>query len=95
MSNSPQAATEEPAARPIPASIPMPDHPIRQAAWFQIVVRLARPAAEWVTAAGLLYAFIIGPALGRPLEEGYLVQVLLFAGGIFGVRAFEKVKGVA
>jgi len=87
--------TEDRAARPIPATIPMPDHPIRQTRWFQIYVRLARPTAEWVTAGGLLYAFIVGPAIMRPLAEGYLVQVLLFAGGIFGVRAFEKVKGVA
>jgi len=87
--------TEDRAARPIPATIPMPDHPIRQTRWFQIYVRLARPTAEWVTAGGLLYAFIVGPAIMRPLDEGYLVQVLLFAGSIFGIRAFEKVKGVA
>ncbi|MFC0204743.1 hypothetical protein [Novosphingobium soli] len=90
--------TEDPAemaARPIPATIPMPDHPVRQTAWFQAYVRLARPTAEWVTAGGLLYAFVVGPTIERPLAEGYLVQVLLFAGGIFGIRAFEKVKGVA
>lgn len=87
--------TEEAAARPVPATIPMPDHPVRQTAWFQAYVRLARPTAEWVTAAGLLYAFVVGPAIGKALAEGYLVQVLLFAGGIFGIRAYEKVKGVA
>ena len=80
---------------PIPDSIPMPDSPIRQKAWYQAYVRLARPTAEWVTAGGLLYAFIVGPAIAQPLAEGYLVQVLLFAGGIFSVRAYEKVKGVA
>lgn len=86
---------DDPAARPIPATIPMPDHPIRQTAWYQAFVRLARPTAEWVTAGGLFYAFIVGPAIDKPLDEGYLVQVLLFAGSIFGIRAFEKVKGVA
>lgn len=87
--------TDDQAARPVPATIPMPDSPIRQAAWFQAYVRLARPTAEWVTAFGLLYAFIVGPAISKPLAEGYLVQVLLFSGSIFGIRAFEKVKGVA
>lgn len=82
-------------ARPISPTIPMPDHEVRQRAWFQVYVRLARPTAEWVTAAGLLYAFVIGPSIGQPLGDGYLVQVLLFAGAIFGFRSFEKVKGVA
>lgn len=88
-------ATVDGAARPIPATIPMPDHPVRQTVWFQAFVRLARPTAEWVTAAGLLYAFVVGPAIERPLNEGYLVQELMFAGAIFGIRAFEKVRGVA
>ena len=83
------------AARPIPASIPMPDHPIRQHRWYQLFVRLPRTALEWITALSVGYAGIVGPAIQRPLEEGYLVQILLFAGGLFGVRAFEKVKGVA
>lgn len=95
MNASPQPATEERAARPVPASIPMPDHPIRQAKWYQLAVRLPRPALEWVTAASVGYAGIVGPAINRPLDEGYLVQILLFAGGLFGVRAFERVKGVA
>ncbi|MGF7151334.1 CRISPR/Cas system-associated exonuclease Cas4 (RecB family) [Sphingomonas zeicaulis] len=76
-------------------AIGMPDHPVRLARWYQLYVRLARPSLEWVTVAGVLYALVIGPAIGRPLDEGYLVQVLLFAGGLFGVRAYEKVKGVA
>jgi hypothetical protein len=87
--------TDDRAARPIPATIPMPDHPVRQTTLFQIYVRLARPTAEWVTALGLFYAFVLGPLIDKPLDEGYLVQVLLFAGSIFGIRAFEKVKGVA
>src|SRR3546814_388208 len=86
--------TTENAARPIPASIPMPDHPIRHTRWWQMFVRLPRPALEWVTVGGVGYALIIGPAIQRPLGDGYLSQALLFAGGLFGVRAFEKVKGV-
>src|SRR3546814_1897135 len=45
--------TTENAARPIPASIPMPDHPIRHTRWWQMFVRLPRPALEWVTVGGI------------------------------------------
>src|SRR3546814_2674654 len=70
------------------------DLPIRHTRWWQMFVRLPRPALEWVTVGGIGYALIIGPAIQRPLGDGYLSQALLFAGGLFGVRAFEKVKGV-
>src|SRR3546814_2174049 len=74
--------TTENAARPIPASIPMPDHPIRHTRWWQMFVRLPRPALEWVTVGGIGYALIIGPAIQRQLGDGYLSQALLFAGGL-------------
>lgn len=77
------------------AAINMPDHPIRHTKWYQMYVRLARPTLDWVTAGGVAYALIIGPAIRRPLDDGYLVQVLLFATAVFGIRSFEKVKGVA
>lgn len=85
----------EAAKPPVAPSISMPDHEVRQAKWYQLYVRLARPTLDWVTVAGVGYALVVGPAIGRPLEDGYLVQVLLFATGVFGVRTFEKVKGVA
>ena len=75
--------------------IAMPDHPIRRNKWFQMFVRLPRPALEWITVGSVGYAGIVGPAILRPLDEGYLVQILLFAGTLFGVRAWEKHKGVA
>lgn len=81
-------------ATPNPALV-MPDHPIRKHPLYQAFVRLPRPALEWVTVGGVAYACILGPAIGRPLEEGYLVQVLLFAGALFGIRAFEHVRGVS
>src|SRR3546814_1821117 len=37
---------------------------------------------------------LIVPAIQRPLGDGYLSQELRFAGFLFGVRPFEKVKGV-
>ena len=54
--------------------IAMPDHPIRRNKWFQMFVRLPRPALEWVTVASVGYAGIVGPAIQRPLGDGYLVQ---------------------
>lgn len=89
-----QVVVEAPKAPP-PSSINMPDHPIRAARLYQLYVRLARPTLDWVTVAGVAYALVIGPAIRRPLEDGYLVQVLLFATAVFGIRTFEKVKGVA
>ena len=87
-----QATVELKGAQP---GINMPDHPIRRHWLYQAFERLWRPTAGWVTVAGLYYAFIHGPAIGRPLPEGYLVQVLLFAGGILGLKTAEKIKGVA
>src|SRR3546814_16908185 len=72
----------------------MPDHPIRHTRWWQMFVRLPRPALAWVTVGGIGSALIIGPAIQRPLGDGYLSQAMLFAGGLFGVRGFETVKGV-
>ncbi len=74
----------------------LPDHPIRRNKWYQLFDRLWRPALGWISCPiSVLYACVIAPASGAPLNEGYLVQVLMFAGGIYGVKSFEKVKGVA
>lgn len=83
------------AAQPIPASIPMPDHEIRMKPWYQLFNRLARPSHDWLVAAGVGWAVWVGPMVAMPLEEGYLVQVLLYGGATFGVRTLEKIKGVA
>src|SRR3546814_3889402 len=69
--------TTENAARPIPASIPMPDHPIRHTRWWQMFVRLPRPALEWVTVGGIGYALIIGPAIQRSEEHTSELQSLM------------------
>lgn len=88
-------ATVERAKTPAAASITMPDHEVRQARWYQLYVRLARPTLDWIADLAALYGMVIAPATGRPLDDGYLVQVLLFVGTVYGVRSFEKVKGVA
>lgn len=87
--------TEELKAAPIPNSIPMPDHEIRMAKWYQLFNRLARPTHDWLVAGGVGWALWVGPMASMPLEEGYLVQVLLYGGATFGIRTLEKIKGVA
>lgn len=83
------------AAQPVPASIPMPDHEIRTTRWYQLFNRLARPSHDWLVAGGVGWAVLFGPMARQPLDDGYLVQVLLYGGATFGVRTLEKIKGVA
>jgi hypothetical protein len=81
---------------PATSGINMPDHPIRSASWYQLFERLWRPALGWVSCPiAVSYATVIAPWSGHPLEEGYLIQVLMFSGAIYGIKSFEKVKGVA
>jgi len=87
-------STEEAAGRPIPATIPMPDHPIRHTAGWHIYIRLTRATLEWITALGVGHAFLVGPWL-RPVSDGHMAQLLGFALILFGVRTYEKTKGVA
>ena len=83
------------AAQPIPASIPMPDSPIRQKGWYQIYARLARPTLDWIGAAGAAWSLFVGDWLGNPMADGTRIIVLGFVAALYGVRSFEKTKGVA
>ena len=81
---------------PVKPSVPLPDHPIRHKLWYQLFDRLWRPTLAWVACPiAVLYACVIAPASGHPLSDGYLVQVLLFAGGVYGLKTYEKKAGVA
>ncbi len=73
----------------------LPDHPIRNALWYQLLNRLWRPVTAWLVCpvAGA-YALIIAPAVGRPLAEGYLALLLTFSAAIYGLNTIEKFKGV-
>lgn len=84
---SPRAATDP--------AILTPDHPIRRHWAWQAFDRLWRPSAGWFTAAGILYAGAIGPAIGRPMAEGYLAVWLTFAALMLGLKTVEKIRGVA
>lgn len=89
------AAKTTKAARPIPASIPMPDSPIRAKGWYQIYARLARPTLDWVGVAGAAWSLFIGDWLGKPMPDATRIIVLGFIAALYGVRTFEKAKGVA
>lgn len=79
----------------VTSTINMPDHPIRQSKTYQLFNRLARPTHDWLVAGGVGWAVWFGPMFKLPLDDGYLVQVLLYGGATFGVRTLEKIKGVA
>lgn len=89
------AARTTKAAAPVPASIPLPDHPIRQTWWWQIYARMARPTLDWIGAAGGAWALFVGDWLDRPMDEGTRIIVLGFVAALYGIRTFEKKSGVA
>ena len=83
------------AATPIPASIPMPDSPIRLKYWYQIYSRLARPTLDWIGCFGAIHAFGLLDRWLPPVDEGRSIIILGFVAALYGVRTFEKAKGVA
>jgi hypothetical protein len=83
------------AAQPIPASIPMPDSPIRLKTWYQVYARLARPTLDWVGCAGAGWSLFVGDWLDKPMPDGTRIIVLGFVAALYGIRTFEKAKGVA
>lgn len=83
------------APRPIPASIPMPDSPIRLKIWYQIYVRLARPSLAWVGVGGAIHSFGLLDRWLPPVDDGRAIIILGFVAALHGVQTFEKTKGVA
>jgi hypothetical protein len=83
------------AARPIPASIPMPDAALRSHWAYQLYCRLARPSLDWVGVAGAAWSLGLGDIMNKPMPEALRLIVLGFVGALYGIRTFEKTKGVA
>lgn len=84
------------AETPAKPAVGLPDHPIRSTVAYQLFDRLWRPALGWVACpAAVLYATVIAPATGHPLADGYLIQVLTFSGAIYGLKTFERTKGIS
>ncbi len=79
---------------PVPSSINMPDHAIRQSPWWQAYVRLGRPTLDWITNGMVVHAGIVRPALGK-FELAYLLCVLTWAAAVYSIKTYEKKTGVA
>lgn len=73
----------------------MPDSPIRLKAWYQVYARLARPTLDWIGCAGAAWSLFVGDWLKNPMDDGTRIIVLGFVAALYGVRTFEKAKGVA
>lgn len=89
------AARTTKGAQPIPASIPMPDSAIREKWLYQAYVRLARPTLDWVGVAGAGWSLFVGDYFAKPMPDGTRIIVLGFVAALYGIRTFEKTKGVA
>lgn len=86
-------APRNPPARP--AHMAMPDHAMRSAWWFQFLVRGGRPALMWIAAAAAAWALFLGDVLKNPMPDATRIIVLGFVAALYGIRSFEKTKGVA
>jgi hypothetical protein len=72
----------------------LPDNPVRRERWYQLFCRLWRPTLGWLLTFAAIYIFVVGPAIDRPLDAvtvGYWVMATL---AVYGIRAWEKSKGV-
>ena len=54
-----------------------------------------RPTLGWALTPCLLYAFIIGPVIGRPADAAQLATLFAAVGALVAARSFEKTRGVA
>lgn len=94
MSDRPAQRTTK-AAKPVPASIPMPDSAIRQHWAWQLYVRMSRPTLDWVGVFAAYWSLGGSDIAGKAMPEGTRIIVLGFIAALYGVRTFEKAKGVA
>ena len=80
---------------PAQSAINMPDHWIREQAWYQAFVRLARPALDWITNATVASTMILQPLLFGRFDVTAAGMSLAWAGTVYGFKFAEKIKGVA
>lgn len=76
-------------------AINMPDHPVRQARWYQIYVRLARPSLDWATLAWFCWVTMAQPMLLRTFDIVACGMALAWCAAVYSVKTYEKTKGVA
>jgi len=68
---------------------------VRQEKWFQIYVRLARPTLDWITNAAVLWTMILQPRFFNKFDIVAATLALAWAAAVYGIKSFEKIKGVA
>ena len=54
-----------------------------------------RPALGWSLTPCALYAFVLGPWLGRPADVAELMALVAAAAGLVTARTVEKARGLA
>lgn len=54
-----------------------------------------RPALGWALTPCMVYAFIVGPLIGRPADAAQLAALFAATGALVAARSFEKTRGVA
>ena len=93
----PLATPEQPnAGTPsVPSTINMPDHEVRQARWYQVYVRLARPTLDWATLAWFCWVTMIQPVVAGRFDVAACGMSLAWCATVYGIKTFEKTKGVA
>ena len=94
VTDQPLEAVTATAASP-PATIPMPDHEVRQARWYQVYVRLARPTLDWATLAWFCWVTMGEPLFRRSFDIAACGMSLAWCGTVYGIKTFEKTRGVA
>ena len=72
----------------------LPDHAVRRTRAFQLYCRLWRPTLGWMVVLSAAYIFAIGPAIARPVDPLVVAHWLVLALALFGIRSWEKAKGV-
>lgn len=79
----------------VPSSINMPDHEVRQAKWYQIFVRLARPTLDWATIGWFVWCTIMEPVIKDRFDSTAVPMCLVWCATVYGFKFAEKIKGVA
>lgn len=91
-----EPATEPNAGNPaVPASINMPDHEVRQAKWYQVYVRLARPTLDWATIAWFCWGTMVQPIIAGKFDIVAVGMCLAWCAAVYSIKTYEKKQGVA
>lgn len=76
-------------------AINMPDHAIRTSRWYQVYVRLARPTLDWATIAWFAWVTMAQPAFRHQFDIVACGMALVWCAAVYGIKTYEKTKGVA